>query len=67
MIKHKSLLSHVKNGWRNYNIWWLWDWKTKVSPLHKSYYLKDADNGNILVSNKISSGEKNYKYFIGYL
>ena len=25
------------------------------------------DNENVLVSNKISFGEKNYKYFIGYL
>ena len=27
----------------------------------------DADIGKVLVSNKISLGEKNYKYFIGYL
>ena len=29
--------------------------------------LKDLDTEKVLVSNKISSGEKNYKYFIGYL
>ena len=29
--------------------------------------LEDVDIDNTLVSNKISSGEKNYKYFIGYL
>ena len=27
----------------------------------------DVDIKNVLVSNKISFGEKNYKYFIGYL
>ena len=27
----------------------------------------DVDIEKVLVSNKISSGEKNYKYFIGYL
>ena len=27
----------------------------------------DVDIENILVSSKISSGEKSYKYFIGYL
>ena len=30
-------------------------------------FLKDVDIGKVLVSNKISFGEKNYKYFIGYL
>ena len=34
---------------------------------HKSpIFLKDVDIEKILVSNKISSGGKNYKYFIGY-
>ena len=30
-------------------------------------FLKDVDIEKVLVSNKISFGEKNYKYFIGYL
>ena len=35
---------------------------------HKSpVLLRDVDTEKVLVSNKISSGEKNYKYFIGYL
>ena len=29
--------------------------------------LKDVDIEKVLVSNKISFGEKNYKYFISYL
>ena len=29
--------------------------------------MKDIDTEKLLVSNKISFGEKNYKYFIGYL
>ena len=29
--------------------------------------LKDVDIQKVLVCNKISVGEKNYKYFIGYL
>ena len=29
--------------------------------------LKDGDNEKVLVSNKISSAQNNYKYFIGYL
>ena len=32
-----------------------------------SIFLKDVNIENILVSDKISSGEKNYKYFISYL
>ena len=31
------------------------------------FFKKDVDIEKVLVSNKISSGEKNYKYFIGYL
>ena len=30
-------------------------------------FLKDVDIEKVLVSNKISFGEKSYKYFIGYL
>ena len=30
-------------------------------------FLKDVDIEKVLVSNKISFGEKNYKYLIGYL
>ena len=36
---------------------------TAKSPI----FLEDLDINNVLVSNKISSGEKNYKYFIGFL
>ena len=31
------------------------------------FFLQDADIINVLVSNKISSGEKSYEYFIDYL
>ena len=35
---------------------------------HKSpIFLKGVDTEKVLVFNKISSGEKNYKYSIGYL
>ena len=30
------------------------------------FFEKDVDIEKVLVSNKISSGEKNYKYFISY-
>ena len=33
----------------------------------KVLFIKDVDIDNVLVPNKVSSGEKNYKYFIGYL
>ena len=31
------------------------------------FFLKDVDIEKALVSNKVSFGEKNYRYFIGYL
>ena len=32
-----------------------------------SIFLNDVNVDNILASNKVCSGEKNYKYFIDYL
>ena len=31
-----------------------------------SFFKKDVDIDNILIFNKVSPGEKNYKYFIVY-
>ena len=67
IIKHKSLLSHIKISqeiltFRNNEI------ETHKSYRHKNpIFLEDVDIEKVLVFNKISSGEKNYKYFIGYL
>ena len=42
--------------------------KKKESCNHKSpIFLKDVDIEKVFLSKKISSDEKNYKYFIGYL
>ena len=38
-----------------------------VDSYKSPVFLEDVDIDNILVSNKISSGEKRNKYFIGYL
>ena len=37
-----------------------------MKKIYFLFFLEDVDIENVLVSNKISSGEKNYKYFIGY-
>ena len=39
--------------------------KRKLHCCKSPIFRKDVDIHNILTSNKISSGEKNYKYFIG--
>ena len=41
--------------------------KRKFTALRLLFFLKNVDIKKALVSNKISFGEKNYKYFIGYL
>ena len=41
--------------------------KPKFTAIKTQYFLKDVIIDNMLISNKISSGEKNYKYFIGYI
>ena len=63
---HKSLLSYLKMGkeiltFGNIEI------KKNKFYRNKSIFFKDEDIEKILVSNKISFGEKNYTYFIGYL
>ena len=39
----------------------------KLKKINFTIFLKDVDIEKVLVSNKISFGEKNYKHFIGYL
>ena len=41
--------------------------KNKFHPDRDLFYKKDVDAEKILVSNKISFGETNYKHFIAYL
>ena len=41
--------------------------KKKIHHYKTPIFLGDADIEKVLVSNKISFGEKNDKYFIGYL
>ena len=44
------------------------DIEKQRSHLYKNLtFFKDVDIDKILISNKTSSGEKNYKRFIGYL
>ena len=40
--------------------------KTKFNSI-KVLFFENVDTEKVLLSNKISSDEKNYKYFIGYL
>ena len=41
--------------------------KNKFYCQKSPIFIKDVDIEKVLVSNKISFAEKNYKYFIGYL
>ena len=41
--------------------------KTKFHRYRTPIFLRDVDIKKALVTNKISFGGKNYKYFIGYL
>ena len=46
------------------------DFKIEKNKFYRNDFpisLKDVDIEKVLVSNKICSGEKNYKYFVGYL
>lgn len=41
--------------------------KHKFGRYKTPIFLEDVDIKRVLLFNKISSGEKNHKYFIGYL
>ena len=63
---HKNLLSYLKMGKEILTFGNIEIKKNKFYH-NKSIFFKDEDIEKILVSNKISFGEKNYTYFIGYL
>ena len=67
IIKDKNLLSHIKIG---KGILMFDDIKCGKNQFYRYknlVLLRDIDIQKVLVSNKISFGEKNYTYFIGYL
>ena len=41
--------------------------KINFTAIRLLFFVKDVDIEKVLVSDKISFGEKNFKYFIGYL
>ena len=64
---YKDLLSHKKLGEEFFTFW---DNETEKNRFYRNktpIFFRDVDIEKVLVSNKISFGEKNYKYFIGYL
>ena len=66
-MKYKYLLSHIK---LSKEILTFGDIEIKKSKFYhdkSTIFLKDVNIEKVLVSKKISSGEKNYKYFIGSL
>ena len=67
IIKHKNLLSYTKIDKRLLTLGNIEIEKNKFYRTKIPVHLRDVDIEKILVSKKISFGEKNYKYFIGYL
>ena len=67
IVKHKNLLSHMKVGKEILTFGDIEIEKNKFYHSKIPIHLRDVDIEKVLVSNKICFGEKNYKYFIGYL
>ena len=63
-IKHKVFLIIYKNRSKFFNDIEI---EKNITPNQTPIFLKNVDTEKILVSNKISFGEKNWKYFFGYL
>ena len=65
-MKHKNFLSRIKPGKK---ILRFGDIEIKQDQFYQCksrIFSEDIDIKYVLLSNKISSGEKSYKYFIGY-
>ena len=65
--KHKNLLSSIKMDKENVNSLVKMKQKQINFTVIIIVLFKDVDIEKVLVSNKISFGEKNYKHFIVYL
>ena len=65
MIKYKNLLSHIKIEKENLTFSDIEIEKINFTAIRLLFFKKDVDIEKVLVSNKISSGKNNYKYFIG--
>ena len=66
-MKGKSLLSLIKMGKEILTFEDIEFEKNRFYCNQTPVLLRDIDTEEVLVSTKISVGEKNYKYFIGYL
>ena len=66
IIKHENLSSRIKTRKETLAFGNIEIKKKKTLP-SSVYFLGDVDIEKVLASNKISFGEKTYKYFIGYL
>ena len=67
IVKQKNLLSYIKKGKEILTFGDIEIEKNKFYHYKSPIFLKDVDIEKALVSNKIFSAEKNYKYFIGYM
>ena len=68
-MKHKNLLSHIKMGKEILTFGDIEIEKTKCQHNRTPIFFKKkyADTEKVLVSDKVSFVEKNFKYCIGYL
>ena len=65
---YKKLYKDIKN--RHKEFFTFWDIEIEKNRFYRNktpIFFKDVDIEKVLVSNKISFGDKNYKYFVGYL
>ena len=65
-MKYNFSILCVKDGLRNYNVWWYWNKKSKFHHRRNLILLEYVDIHDMQVSSMVSSGENNCKYFIGY-
>ena len=63
IMKHKNLLSSIKMGKDILTFGDIEIEKKKIYRNKSPIFKKDVDIKKVFVSSKISSGEKNYKYF----
>ena len=59
----KKFKTIYKNGSKIYKVWWYWNWKIQFYQHKKAISTNNIDINKIVVSNELSFGKKDFKYF----
>ena len=60
----KKIKAIYKSEWKNYNVWWYWNWN-RFHQHKKSISIDNIAINKTVEYNQVFFGKKYFKYFIG--